>query len=57
MVEGLPEDNVSMLLDAFFELLLQETTTMLIFAHSGYLDNKIFEPTTSIAIIWRTKAD
>ena len=51
MVERLPEDNVSMLLDAFFEFLLQETTAMLIFAHRGYLANKILEPTAGIAII------
>jgi hypothetical protein len=55
MVESLPEDDVAMLLDAFFELLLQETTAMLIFAHSGYLANKILEPTASIAVIWVIK--
>lgn len=53
MVEGLPEDNIPMFLDTFFELLLQETTAVLVLAHGRYLADQVLKPTSGIAVIYR----
>ena len=57
MVKRFPKDDVPMLLDAFLELLLQETTTMLILAHGWNFSNKVLEPTASIAVVCKISGE
>ena len=48
--EGLAEDDVSVVRDPFFQLLLEVTATMLILAQAGNFTNKILETGTSKAV-------
>ena len=48
--EGLAEDDISVVGNAFLQLLLEVTTTMLILAQAGNLSNKVLESGTSEAI-------
>lgn len=48
--EGLAEDDVSVVRDPFFQLLLEVTATMLILAQAGNFTNKILEAGTSKAV-------
>lgn len=52
VVKSLPEDDVPVFLDPFFELLLQEAAAMLIFAHRWDLADQVFEPAAGIAVVF-----
>lgn len=52
MIESFPEDNITVVLETFLKLLLQESAAMLVLAHAGDFSNEILESVTSKPVIY-----